>query len=193
LCWVLENKATLGYAGEAITYERVTANKNKNSLINSNIDPIGDTECDPVIKILSGGFTERPGEWDLAEFDNKNNHSLVIRVDLGQASFLFTGDLECAGIDEIVEYYRPASEKDPNLLDIDVYQVGHHGSPNGTAAYLLMETTPEIAVISVGKWDFGKDGKNGFTTYWYGHPRKAIIDLLTIAIPKYRSSLPKQR
>jgi len=42
---------------------------------------------------LSGRRDDNPG-WSYEDFDNKNNHSIVIRVDFGKASFLFTGDLE---------------------------------------------------------------------------------------------------
>src|SRR5262249_40645746 len=70
----------------------------------------------------------------------------------------------------------------------DVYQVGHHGSNNATTAELLAAVTPQIAVIPVGEWDFGKGTKALFTTFAYGHPRKATVDLLNSSISGTRNT-----
>ena len=43
--------------------------------------------------------------WTQGDLDNRNNHSIVVRVDFGDASFLFTGDLEEAGIETLLDYY----------------------------------------------------------------------------------------
>lgn len=76
------------------------------------------------------------------------NHSLVIRVAFGEASFLFTGDLETRAIETLVEYYEGSG-----LLDVDVYQVGHHGSYNGTSDEIMRAIVrPEIAVIAASAW-----------------------------------------
>lgn len=100
---------------------------------------------------LHGRVVEQPEDWSDGEFEQKNNHSIVTRVDFGQSSFLFTGDLEEPGIKRLLDRHET-----PTLLDVDVYHVGHHGSHNGTTAELLGAVTPKIAVISVGHWDFGK-------------------------------------
>lgn len=140
------------------------------------VDPLYCGLTNPDIRILSGLHKTNPG-WSLREFENVNNHSLVIRVDFGQASFLFTGDLEEDGIEHLIESYQEY----PSMLDIDVYQVGHHGSYNATNVDLLEALTPEIAVISAGKWDYGRPN-TPFTTYQYGHPRKNVVDLLALSI-----------
>ena len=70
---------------------------------------------------------------------------------------------------------------------MDVYQVSHHGAENGTTAELLEALTPQIAVISVGRADFGADDPSDpFTTFAFGHPRRATIDLLSSHIPGKR-------
>lgn len=66
-------------------------------------------------------------------------------------SFLFTGDLEDTAIERLVDRYRNTA-----TLDVDVYEVGHHGSHNGTTEEVRDAMTPKIAVISVGHWDDGK-------------------------------------
>lgn len=52
--------------------------------------------------------------------------------------------------------------------------------------------SPEIAVISCGDSNFGRPGganrrPKSFSTFVYGHPRQAVVDLLSVAIPKRRS------
>jgi beta-lactamase superfamily II metal-dependent hydrolase len=132
------------------------------------IDPVACPRVDPKIEILSGGLTANPG-WSADDFQNGNNHSLVIRVDYGAASFLFPGDLENAGIARLSG--RLANPAD---LDVDVYEVNHHGAANGTTAAWLAALTPKIAVISMGPSTVHQQ----WTGWAYGHPRKTVIDLL---------------
>lgn len=139
-------------------------------------DPIDCGAIDPRINILSGMLETNPG-WSSSHYENANNHSLVIRVDFGAFSFLFTGDLEEDGIERLMENYANVEE----FLNVDVYQVGHHGSRNATTAELIKAMSPEIAVISTRKWDYGRPN-TPFTTYAYGHPNKGIVSALVRAI-----------
>lgn len=175
-----------------ISDSEITGADLKTGLTDGDIDPVGADcdECDPEIRILSGRLQQNPG-WTKKEFGKENNHSLVIRVDFGDASFLFTGDLQDSAIGTLLAYYEGSTapnDDDDSMLDVDVYQVGHHGSDNATTQPLLDAMTPETAVISVGQWNYGLGTNNKFTTYHYGHPRKDVLDLLSPAIPKYRSS-----
>ena len=165
--WVKTNYK--GVMVEEIDNDDVTATGNKKGITDSNIDPINCKECDPKIAILWSRSLENPG-WGDGE-DNKNNESLVIRVDFGKASFLFTGDAEEPETDAMLDYYNAGSDDSPVILDVDVYHVGHHGSQNGTTQALVDAMTPKIAVISVGQW-------NNEITSSYGHPRAAALDLL---------------
>lgn len=86
----------------------------------------------------------------LNEGTDTNNSSIVLRVDLGDVSFLFTGDAE-----------RPEEQMLLNSgarLDATVLKVGHHGSDTSTTYPFLREIMPKVAVISVGKGNS------------YGHP-----------------------
>lgn len=83
------------------------------------IDPVNCNGVNPDIRVLSGRQLSNPG-WTQRAFNNANNHSLVIRVGFGEATFLFTGDLEHEGIETLLKNYRNA----PGMLDIDVYQGG---------------------------------------------------------------------
>lgn len=141
------------------------------------IDPVNCPRVDPDIRVLSGSYPDNPG-WSDGDFDNQNNHSLVIRVTYGAASFLFTGDMEKPAIETLLER---ATIKP--LLDSDVWLVGHHGSDNGTTAELLSAMTPKIAIFSSGdpaihlKW----------TAWAYGHPRRSIVQMIDQVVQPSRS------
>jgi beta-lactamase superfamily II metal-dependent hydrolase len=138
------------------------------------VDPLACPRVDPRIRVLSGGFAGSSG--DLA---NPNNHSLVIRVDYGDASFLFTGDLETDSIDRLLSRYSGTAAR---ALDVDVYVVGHHGAENGTTPDLLNRVTPEIAVISMGP----PRPIGGKSAWKHGHPRASTVSLLEGAITRAR-------
>ena len=168
-----------------VTVAEITAQASAHhtGLTDSAIDPIACGSEDPQISVLWGRLDKRPAGWSKSAFENKNNHSLVTRVRFGSASFLFMGDLEPEGISSLLELF-PGNG---SVLDADVYQVGHHGSDNATTEPLLRAVTPRIAIIPVGNWDSGKGTRDRFTTFAYGHPRKAAIDLLNAAIKESRS------
>jgi len=146
---------------------------------NNIIDPISCDNIDPIITILASDRTNDPG-WDRNgdEFRNKNNHSIVIRVDFGESSFLFTGDLEEPAIETLVHEYSTSE-----LLDVDVYQVGHHGSHNGTTDSLIQAMSPSIAIFSMSPWD----DRQLWTAYAYGHPREDTVELLEAGITRQRT------
>lgn len=132
------------------------------------IDPVDCGSIDPRIRVLAGPYEENPG-WSDGDFDDGNNKSLVIRIDYGEASLLFTGDLEEAAIETLVDFYEGTG-----ALDVDVYQVGHHGSANGTTDSLLKAMTPEIAVISMGP----RSLREKWSAWDYGHPRLSAVEAL---------------
>ena len=138
----------------------------------------------PKIKALWGALKQDPG-WGYAykkrlHFDNENNHSLVLRVDYGAASILFTGDLQDKAIGSLLDRYAAGT-----ALDADVLQVGHHGSHNATTKPLLDEVQPGIAVVSAGPGD-----REGEWTAWdHGHPRRDVVKLLTDAVTCRRDAV----
>ena len=73
----------------------------------------------------------------------ENNNSIVIRMDFGDFSMLFTGDAEQELLDFLVEEH-------PDDLDVDVLKASHHGSDNGQNAAFLEAVSPERVVISAG-------------------------------------------
>jgi competence protein ComEC len=168
-----------------ILNSEVMKNGNQSGLTDAWIDSVKCDNCDPEVVILSGQWDRDTG-WPAQEYKNNNNHSLVIRVEFGQSSFLFSGDLEEDGIHEVLAHYQ-ASADASGILDADVYHVGHHGSHNATTVDWLQAITPSIAIISMGHWDDGKASGNPFSTWAYGHPRRTTVDLLSRHITGRRS------
>jgi competence protein ComEC len=138
-------------------------------LSDDRIDPVDCGKVDPKITVLWGGMAENSEGWPSPIMTNANNHSLAVRVEVNGKSMLVTGDLEEAGLEGLLKLHEGT-----RALDVDVYQVGHHGSANGTSEALLAAMTPCIAVISMG--DSAR--QDDWTAWEYGHPRKPVIDLL---------------
>ncbi len=88
-----------------------------------------------------------------------NDASVVARLDYGESSFLFTGD---SGI----KTENILMSLNSKILDIDVMQVGHHGSRTSTSLTFVEAVTPEYSVISAGKDNT------------YGHPHKEVLNIL---------------
>lgn len=125
------------------------------------IPTVGDTYSlgSAVIKILgvNGG-------------SDTNDTSIVLRIDYGQTSFLFTGDAE-----------REAEQAILNTgadMSATVLKVGHHGSNTSTIYPFLREIMPQYAVISVG------EGNS------YGHPTEDTLSRLRDAeVTTFRTDL----
>lgn len=100
-----------------------------------------------------------PGED--ADTDDVHDANVSVRVSTAdqEASVLLTGDAEAPAEARYVEAV-------PELLEADLYQVGHHGSDTSTTEGLLQAVDPEVAVYSAGE---------GNT---YGHPHESVLDRL---------------
>lgn len=73
---------------------------------------------------------------------DENNNSLVLRLDWGLTSLLFTGDLEQEGEASLLDSSQP--------LQHLVLKVGHHGSRYSTTERFLQASQPTVGVISAG-------------------------------------------
>lgn len=78
-------------------------------------------------------------------YDDLNDYSIVLRIDYGDRSMLFTGDAGELSEQEILN-------SDANL-DADVLKGGHHGSNTATSQAFLDAVSPLWTVISCGKDD----------------------------------------
>ena len=165
------------------SFEEISKGDNKSGVDDTLIDPINCETIDPGILVYSGRFDNKPDTWSQTDWDNFNNHSLVIKIKFGSSSFLFTGDLEKKGLEALIDLYRGTS-----ALDVDVLMVGHHGAENAITEDFLHEVTPKYAIISCGHWDYGLHAGDAklFNTNKYGHPRVSTIALLAKHISGYR-------
>jgi competence protein ComEC len=146
------------------------------------IDPVHGAGVDPVLTVLWGQVASDPG-WGAKDFKNNNNHSVVVRVDFGKASVLVTGDLEEPAIRDILKRYQGT-----RLLDADIYEVGHHGSINGTIPEFVDAVTPSYAVIECGR----PDHEAQFCAWAFGHPRAEVVEMLQQRIPTPRPEIQVQ-
>lgn len=153
--------------------------KRSDGLTSTGIDTVSCADADPDVRVLWGSDSGAHS-WT----HEANNHSVVIRVDFGESSFLFTGDLEESGQPEFIGSYV----RNPDIIDADVYQVSHHGSRNGTTEALLRVMKPEIAVIGSGN---PADEEPGFSAYNFGHPNRIAINLLSDPVFGVSKSRPE--
>lgn len=96
----------------------------------------------------------------VADYEDLNNYSIVCRLNYGENSFIFTGDIE-----EIAERDIVDSGAD---ISADVVKIAHHGSSTSSLKVFLQSVDPDYAVISVGS-------RND-----YGHPHDKTLDLLRL-------------
>ncbi len=152
-----------------------------NGLTDVIIDPEkGYNGINPEIKVFSG----RIDKWkDDEHLGNSNWHSIATRIKFGNASFLFTGDMQEESIQFMLDTYKSHT----NVFNVDVYQVGHHGSDNATTQALLDAMTPKYAIISASH----KDDKTSGSGYDYGHPSVDVIALLQKQIIETRPTKVK--
>jgi competence protein ComEC len=87
-----------------------------------------------------------------------NNESLVVRLEVGDVAFLFTGDIEAEAEAALI-----ASGVD---LRATVLKVPHHGSKTSSSQAFLDAVRPQVAVISAGK-----DNQ-------FGHPNPEVVNRL---------------
>ena len=110
----------------------------------------GDTFClgGAVVTILHCW----PEAWE------ENDMSIVLRLDYGKTSFLFTGDAEAMSEDMMLDSGAP--------LAADVLKVAHHGSQRSSTPAFIAAVRPTWAVISCGE---GND---------HGHPHEKVLAAL---------------
>lgn len=89
-----------------------------------------------------------------AIFPETNDYSIIIKLTVGNKTFLFTGDAPTSAI------------LDANPGHIDVLKLSHHGSRTGTNEQLVRRLSPTYAVLS-----YALDNS-------YGHPMQSVLNAL---------------
>ncbi|MBI5572332.1 MAG: DNA internalization-related competence protein ComEC/Rec2 [Desulfomonile tiedjei] len=102
-----------------------------------------DRACEPVtlgtatMRFLN---PRRDQELHAGSSNEMNDASVVCRIQCGEVSFLFTGDMTRGAEEELIATGIP--------LRARVLKVGHHGSRTSTSRGFLEAVQPEVAVIS---------------------------------------------
>ena len=109
---------------------------------------------DTVISFEEAKITMIPSEKAISN----NESGLAILFQTKNCDILITGDRSAKGERELIEHMT--------LPKLEVLIVGHHGSKTSTCRELLIKTSPEIAIISVGE-----DNS-------YGHPADEVLQRL---------------
>jgi competence protein ComEC len=89
------------------------------------------------------------------EFNDQNENSVVMRLQIGESSFLLMGDAEADTEESIIESGLEVNS--------DVLKVGHHRSNSSTTDAFLNAVSPSIAIISAGE------------NNQYGHPHQETL------------------
>jgi len=82
-----------------------------------------------------------------------NELSLVFKLSFGEFDALLPGDISTQVEDKL------------DLEEVEVLKVAHHGSKYSTSPEFLFKTSPELAIVSVGKNPFG-------------HPTEEVLERL---------------
>jgi len=125
---------------------------------------------------LGGGATlevlHPPAEFLEGTESDIDNNVVVLRLEMGEVSFLLTADLYGEG-----ELYLVCERVE---LSSTMLQVSHHGSSTSTSASFLTAVDPQVAVISVGA-----DNR-------FGHPSDEVMAMLTQRIGANRIYLTSE-
>ena len=105
-----------------------------------------------------------PSSWLPKCTTDRNDCSIMLRIDYCKSSVLFAGDAEVEE-EALLDPHGPAT----------LLQVGHHGSDTSSGEAFIKKVQPKYAVISSGK-----KGEGMNTTYC--HPRASTVTLLTEAL-----------
>ena len=89
-----------------------------------------------------------------ANFPDTNDYSIIIKLTVGNKTFLFTGDAPTNAI------------LNSNPGHIDVLKLSHHGSRTGTTEQLVRKLSPTYAILS-----YALDNS-------YGHPMQSVLNSL---------------
>lgn len=90
--------------------------------------------------------------------EDSNEHSIVLKIVLGEYKFLMTGDMTLAMEEFLVQQ--------GNDIGVDVLKLAHHGSNTSTGNVIVEAAGASYALISAGAEN------------QYGHPHQEVLDRL---------------
>lgn len=89
---------------------------------------------------------------------DSNEHSIVLKVTLGNYKFLMTGDM--------TKEMEESMVRQENDIKVDILKLAHHGSDTSTGSAVIEASAPSYALISAG------------VENQYGHPHAEVLNRL---------------
>jgi competence protein ComEC len=148
---------TNGTRRDTLTYQTFSQELDRKGLkereMHSSTDPLHIGGC--RVGVLN---PYRPSDNETSDYRSKadNDRSVVLRIEEGDNSFLFAGDIE-TGAERMIAALE-------GEIKSTVLKVPHHGSRGALDEAFLSRVRPEIAVISVGAHNA------------YGHPAPEVLE-----------------
>lgn len=122
------------------------------------------------IVTVDGNGAIRPGNFSSDPLPpSENDYSIGAILRYGNFDEWLGGDLDGQFYTSTFNYYYHDIELSvaPEVGDVDVYKVNHHGSDHSNSPTFIHQLDPEVSIISVG------------SDNTYGHPRQTVMnDLL---------------
>jgi beta-lactamase superfamily II metal-dependent hydrolase len=100
--------------------------------------------------------------------ERENDNSILVRMEFGEFSMLFTGDAETDEREWLMEHH-------PEMLDVNVLKASHHGSINGADGEVNGESWIEIVDPSAVILTAGEGSP-------HGHPDPEAMDIYEPAV-----------
>ncbi|WMT42340.1 MBL fold metallo-hydrolase [Paenibacillus sp. D2_2] len=116
----------------------------------------------PLIHDLEGGMSNS----SIPYIKEQNPESVVFRLEMDGASFLFTGDTDEATERKMLALEHQESPEGGDMHPVDMLKVSHHGSKTSTSALWVRRYRPTASVISAG------------VNNTYGHPNAGVMERL---------------
>ena len=118
---------------------------------------------------------------DITGYENENDKSLVFLLKAFKKEILFTGDIEEKSEDDIVKNTKSRS--------VDIIKVPHHGSKTSSKQELIDHFNPRVAVIQLGKNNFGHPNTDVLKRYTDANThvlRNDLSGLIHVEITKHQ-------
>lgn len=104
-----------------------------------------------------------PGAGDETDPDDRNQQSLILRMDYGDFHMLFTGDADREGELRIIQQ-DDGGKEGISLAEVQVLKAAHHGSRFSNSGEWLEAVRPQLVLVSYG------EGNS------YGHPHEEALE-----------------
>ncbi|MCL5036242.1 MAG: MBL fold metallo-hydrolase [Chloroflexi bacterium] len=129
------------------------------------------------ILALNGNGQIPPGDLSgVRSPPSENDYSISLKISYGPFDYFIAGDLSGETIKSSFGYTYNDIETSlaPQVGDIEVYKVSHHGSSHSSNEYFVSTLHPEVAIFS-----YGRNNK-------FHHPDPAVVDRLSRIADIYR-------